>query len=232
MKLYRFTKYILPLLVLMTSFILSCKKDKVEPPVDMGYGYFPVNVGHYVIYQVDSTYYNDFIDSIEVWKYKVKETVESIYTDNSGRKTYRIERLQLNPNSTKWITKDIWAANLNSNNAEKVEENIRYVKLMFPIALDAEWDGNAFNQFSQTETQKYKYTDVHTPYSVNGLNFDSTVTVLQKEDATLISKDYGKEIYAKKVGLVYKKFQKLELDVSQHIISGSDYTYTILSYGN
>ena len=45
------------LIVISGSF--SCKK-KDELPPDLGYNYFPNKVGKYVIYDVDSFYYNDF----------------------------------------------------------------------------------------------------------------------------------------------------------------------------
>ena len=40
-------------LCVMMGALYSCKKD-VAPPVDVGYDYFPTNVGHWIIYDVVS----------------------------------------------------------------------------------------------------------------------------------------------------------------------------------
>src|ERR1700757_476515 len=69
----------------------GCKKDH-PVTADAGYSYFPNNIGHYCIYDVDSTVYDDFNHDTLNYKYQVKEVIESYYTDNEGRQAMRIER--------------------------------------------------------------------------------------------------------------------------------------------
>src|SRR4030067_3558016 len=84
---------------LITVLIISCKKDVSVNP-DLGYEYFPATVGKYVVYDVDSIVYNDFTGTTDTFKYQIKETIESIFLDNSNRQTLRIERYKKNYSDT------------------------------------------------------------------------------------------------------------------------------------
>jgi len=59
------------------------------------------------------------------------------------------------------------------------------------------------------------------------LYFDSTLTVLQNDYTTIISRDYSVEVYARNTGLIYKKYINLQKEVTGVIKSGIDYTLTI-----
>jgi len=116
--------------------------------------------------------------------------------------------------------------------AQRVEDNIRYLKLAFPINADVTWNGNAFNDFPEED---YSYTDIHTSYSMNGFDFDSTLKVLQSDDQNLIHQIYKEEKYAKNVGMIYK--QKDSLNVYSvngqiRISNGFEYKETISAFGH
>ena len=57
--LFAFQKYNFLLFVSML-FIFSCKKNSTEPIPDVGYDYAPYKLGSYIIYDIDSTVYDDF----------------------------------------------------------------------------------------------------------------------------------------------------------------------------
>lgn len=67
---------------------------------------------------------------------------------------------------------------------------------------------------------------------INNIHLDSTLTVLQKSTYTLISEDFQQEVYATHIGLVYKKYVSLEKLPTGVITSGTDYSYTLHSFGN
>lgn len=220
--------------------IFSCKKE-TESAVDVGYGYFPYEVGKYITYDVDSIVYDDFENDTDIYRFRIKEIVESIFTDNSGRPTMRIERYIKNYNpslsydSMNWVLKDVWSANITSRSAEKTEENIRYVKLSFPVTLNHSWNGNAFNTIGE---QTYSYTDIATPRSYNSLTFDSTLMVTQENTTNLIEKKYYIEIFAKGVGLIYKESVDVysgtiipSVPVTSRIEKGFDYKMKVIDYG-
>jgi hypothetical protein len=198
----------------LLAILASCKKDKEVTAVDVGYGYFPDEVGHYVIYEGDSiSYKDDQQEPHDTFRFLTKEIIESVYTDNEGRPTLRIERYTKWFNDTvpyeqmPWTLTDVWAANRTSTTAEKVEENVRYVKLSFPVRENSSWNGNAFNYLEEWE---YEYDDINTAGTVNNISFDSVATVLQNDVENLVDRKYGVEKYAKNVGLVYKELLLLK----------------------
>lgn len=207
----------------------SCKKEKVVITPEMGYNYFPFHVGHWVTYKVDSIHYNDFTTKSDTSHFLVKEYYESMFNDLSGRPTIRIERHRKDNDTTNWYIKDVWYANCNAFAAEKIEENVRFVKLIFAVEKEKKWNGNVYNTLV---SQTYNYKNVDEAYNINNLMFDSTLTVMQKDVQTLISSDYQKEVFARNIGLIYKKFVQLKRKIDGTIISGTDYTYTIVSWGN
>ncbi|MDD5570222.1 MAG: hypothetical protein PHD97_03605 [Bacteroidales bacterium] len=227
-------KKLLTILLLLIITIISCKKDKPDTPVDLGYSYLPNNIGHWVIYQVDSTVWDgNFIPPhIDTFHYKIKEYVESTFSDNSGRTTQRLERYIKLCDACNWEIKDVWYLNLTPSTAEKIEENERFIKLIFPVKLNAIWKGNAYNTWADWD---YEYVSVNEPAQINSLSFDSTLTVMQNHDSTLIYSDYSVESYAKNVGMIYKNFYHFDLDPASSTTSiknGVQYSYKVISWGN
>lgn len=55
---------------------------------------FPTEVGRYVVHQVDSISYNDFFTPVKIdtAHFQLKEVIESVFTDNEGHESERIER--------------------------------------------------------------------------------------------------------------------------------------------
>ena len=240
------------ILLIVVSGSFSCKKDKDEAP-DMGYNYFPNQVGKYVIYDVDSFYYNDFNIplTIDTFKFQLKEKIQSTYLDNQNRTTLRLERYVRYYNdsvpysSLPWILRDVWAANLTATTAEKVEENDRYIKLTFPVKLEKEWNGNAQNVYGE---QTYSYEFVNVARTIGGTAFDSVLQVTQKDESSLVDVAYFIEKYAKRTGMVYKQVIKVESQpdpswtpsvtaaflaqpLMDRVTSGYQFTYTYNSSG-
>jgi hypothetical protein len=61
---------------------------------------------------------------------------------------------------------------------------------------------------------QYQYTFIDQPATVSSTTFDSTATVLQLADSTLLNKDYWEEIYAKHIGLIYKREEQLTTQIT------------------
>jgi hypothetical protein len=246
--------YSLIFLILTSVLIFSCKKTTIDP-YDQGEDYFPGTVGSYVIYDVDSTYYDDFFDPIKVVnvKYQLKEKIESIYADNEGRPTLKIDRYikyydSLTPYADiNWTLRNIWFVNKTESTLEKVENNVRYVKLIFPVKANVFWNLNNQNTINE---RKLSYVNIDITTTI-----DSTVysSVLQTEyddgDIVLTNREYYTEKYAKNIGLIYKEEisvvsqpeediseEELQLFYSTPIIdratAGYSYTWSISSYGS
>lgn len=209
-------------------FFAACSKD--EPvEVNMGYRYFPANPGHWTIYQVDSVAWNDFDGSVDTFNFQLKEIIESEFIDEQSRTNIRIERYKRASDTSEWVIKDVWFGLRTPSTAERVEENKRYVKMIFPVEEDDEWDGNAFNMLGQ---QTYTYTNVHEPYQINLFSFDSSATVMQQDYTTQISKNYEEEVFVTGIGLVYKKYINQKKLPTGVITKGCDYSYKLIAWGD
>ena len=194
----------------------SCKKA-ITSRADIGYNYFPNQVGQYVIYDVDSVSYDDFrintythLAKVDSFKFQLKEKIQSIFNDNQNRPTIRLERYvkyyndSLFYNQMPWTLRNVWTENRTITTAEKVEENIRYIKLTFPIAENKTWNGNAKNTYKEWD---YFYSFIDKPRIIGIWSFDSVLQVTQYNNGSpnIIEKQLYTEQYAKKVGLIYKQ---------------------------
>ena len=234
-------KNILLFFVVTGIVVFSCKKDKpVESTTDFGYNYFPDEVGRYIIYEVDSIHYDDKNHTPhDTTRYLLKEKIESSFLDNSGRQTLRIERYykfykkNIPYDSIPWKGPRVWTANRTQSVLEKKEENIIYLKLIFPVKKGKLWNGNAYNTLEEKE---YEMISVDEAENISSVNFDSVVTVKQFEQINVIQYRYEMEKFARNVGLIYKErdslhFSSVSSSPPYDDTVGYTYTQKIVSYG-
>ena len=218
--------------------MVSCTEEVQTPPY-MGYEYFPDTVGHYVTYRVDSIWTDDAFNRKDTFIFKMKEYTESKFLDNENRWSQRLERFKTDTNLDFVFNdiSDVWFATRTAERAEKIEENVRYVKLIFPLAEDEQWNGNAFNTLEDFGID-YKMYNVHQPFTdtLTGITFDSTVTVLQIDRQPIF--DYRikvVEVYAKHIGLVYKYYYNVNWQKDGNppvdVLYGAQYKYHYLEHG-
>jgi len=63
--------------ILLIIGICSCKKRTITPDENfLGKSFVPVEVGHYVTYQVDSTIYDNFADTVYTTTSQIRELIE------------------------------------------------------------------------------------------------------------------------------------------------------------
>lgn len=223
--------------------IVSCKKKSTPAEsVDLGRDYYPSNIGKYVIYEADSTVYNEFTHLPTNYKYQIKEKIEEQFTDNEGKPALRLMRYikRYDPNipysAMSWTVKDAWQVNVTPTDVEVVEENVRFTKLIFPVKQGSAWNGNAKNTMDEWD---YTYLGIDAPQTINSVGFDKALSVEQKNYRTLISYQYYLEKYARGVGLVYREITDLysgtvvpNVPVENRIEKGTIYKLSVVSYGN
>ncbi|MCS6990691.1 MAG: hypothetical protein NZL95_02390 [Chitinophagales bacterium] len=212
--------------------LASCKQSHMDP-LAIDRSYFPLSTGRYWIYDVDSIGYWGFADSVIISSYQIREDIDSFFIDETGGQTYRIVRSFRRSEADPWIATDVWSANYTASTAEKVEENLRFIKQVYPIAEGRKWYGNAYIQTDSPlvylSDWLYRYRDVHRPFSLDGLQFDSTITVIQKDLQNIIEQIYYEEKYARGVGLI----RKIEKNISTQPgkpWDGFEITYRLRAY--
>lgn len=211
----------------------GCKKDNNNPSGSSGliYSYSPSNVGHELIYDVTLITKDEFTGIEDTSIYQLREIIESIIIDNQGRPTQRLERYVRDTPGDPWVIDQVWTANLTATNLERKEDNITYVKMVFPLSTNVTWNGNVFNTIGM---QDYYYDNIHVPGAINSFIFDSTCTIIQKDEDNAIETYFEVEQFANHVGLVYKQqIEKLyKIPNQPEIESQRLYTQTLNSYSN
>lgn len=201
---------------------MSCDKEQDLSDIDIGYKYFPTTTGSFVIYRVDSVWYGL---TEETYQYQIKEEIADEFVDAVGQPALVLNRYYRLNNGQPWTLADVWTSKRTGTTAEKVEENVRYVKLEFPVKENETWNGNAFNSLG---AQEYSYTNVAKFADVGILQFDNTITIQQKNNVNLVDEEVFYEIYADGIGLVYK--QATDLNKQGNQTSGYSVSYQAIAY--
>lgn len=189
--------------------------------------YFPLAIGNTWIYRVDSVIYDNkglLVDSVSQY---IKETITHKYLDAANEDVYRIERSSKNISGGSWNVIAVWSATLNDRTATKTENNLKFLKLTFPVTVNKSWDGNIYFPTDVVirvagepikmyqNWGKYKYVSVDESLVLEGKTYTDVTTVLQADIENKISKRYSIEKYAKNIGLIYKEMWILDTQKSE-----------------
>ena len=204
--------------VILLILLFSCKREETSSIMDQ-LNYFPVDSGHWVVYKVDSVYFDVPAGRRDTYSFFLKESFAGSYLDNEDRTTILLHRLISDDLNSDFEMKDVWAINVLGRSIEVVEENNRFIKLSFPLRRGGNWKGNSYIDTDKTDNSyledwTYEVSDIDIPVTIDSLIYDSCVTVEQGN----ISSDhfwyYGEEIYSKHIGLISKKRYNLRSNSS------------------
>jgi hypothetical protein len=202
-------------------FFFACKKETgvYNLQIKEQQAYFPLEKGQSIVYQVDSIVY-DFAEgggtSVESFTSFAKEVVADTFTDASGLVHHRIERYRTSDLSQPWIFDRYWSAVVTDEKVIKTEDNLRFLRLIFPMDRRSEWNGNLWIN-SEYEIQikgdrirpfvnwNYEVDSIDITRQVGNFSFDSTLVVTEVDETNIIEKRLSRAVYAKHVGLVYKE---------------------------
>lgn len=210
------------LLAIATLMLAGCTEE-IEPPSDLGFDYFPLELGQRMIYQVDSIIYDTtgtgiIIDTSITY---LQEEIVAELTDNTGQPLYRIEISEKKELGDPWQIRSVYAAQRTDQAAYRTEENLRFIKMIFPLERNSPWDGNRFfdatvnvvvagETIEMFKNWEYQIIEIGEPGQVGQFVFDQITTISQADDENLIELRYSQEKYAKGIGLVYKEMRILD----------------------
>ncbi len=203
---------------------VSCEDTKEDFQLDsLGYNYYPLEVGNYWIYQVDSVEYIDLGAIKDTSRSYVREEIVEEFVDQVGDTIFRIERKVSPTQDYNWKVKDEWATEKNQTRVTRTEENLKYIKLVFPPTENISWDGNSFipegtEVFVAGETMdffldwSYKVLSLDQTETIGDTEYEKVVTTqnADSDELDLLHRRYVIEKYARDVGLVYKKHTILD----------------------
>jgi hypothetical protein len=221
------------LFCLLSTFLLfSCDKESEELQGEPIADYLPTQTGKYITYRIDSTIFTSFGANTEVRSYQEKHQVDAQFTDNMGRPSYRVFRFTRDTNGTMpWKPSGTYVVTAVDKTIELIEDNLRFLKLAFPVKEGNSWKGNrylpydpygVFYEFSNDDAMvdwDYLYTDVGASKTLNGKTYANTITIEQVKDSSnmpIISSNsygfvnYSVDTYAKGIGLIQQELRMFE----------------------
>lgn len=202
---------------------LSCKKQQEEFSSATLNDYFPLAVGKSFLYRMDSIVPANAGQVLATHAYIAKDSIESTFTDNQGRQSYRIFRFIRDTAQTQsWQFAATYVATPDKQWLEYNDNNMRFLKLHLPIRDGYSWKAHSFidtkslnSPVPYLDEWEYEYRNLGATETVLGNAYQNTVTVFQQDETTpegpfdpsnYQQRNYGVEVYAKGIGLVYKNF--------------------------
>ncbi|MFN3940061.1 MAG: hypothetical protein ACK4IY_05705 [Chitinophagales bacterium] len=205
---------------ILSAFLTACDREP-SPQVTLAEAgeYIALAIGKYITYRVDSIYYYETIenDTIHV---EIKEVITDTFRDGSNKLNYSYQRFSRPAGGSDWNLVGTGVFSENGNSIEKVEDNLRYIKLVSPVSVNLEWNGHAYlgglasipveqscNNLQFLEGWNFKYASVNAAETIGDFHFDAVVTVEQNGSQNLIEFNQSIEKYAKGIGMVYRFFR-------------------------
>ncbi len=119
----------------LASFVVilfsSCQPDPTVDELKTPYPYYPLEVGKYIVYSVDSIQYH-VTTPHDTSHYQVNELLSDTFYDNESHLNYTIERYSRLNDSLEWILDNVWNVLAVDNQIQKIENNLRFIKLASP----------------------------------------------------------------------------------------------------
>jgi len=206
----------------------------VEEPEDNGKDYFPMQKGHFQIYDINEIIYT--LGDPDTFLYQLKTVVIDSFLNNGSTYTYVIHRSVRNNPSQPWTYKDTWSSRMENNKAIEKEENVDFVKLIFPFQVGLKWDGNEYNTLGKED---YELINEESK-TINDVTFTDCITIKQRDNQDfIVYLDQRHETYARNVGLIHREMKQLHYCTDtnsgcigkQIVEEGTIYKQTILDYG-
>lgn len=214
----------------------SCDEEKEIIDIEEGKDYFPLSIGNTLVYEVDSI--NFFAgaggivqDSTHSF---VREQIVDTLLDNEGNILYKIERFVRKSDTLNWTIKDVWTASKDATRAFRTEENLRFVKMIFPLKEERTWESTAFIDKGMIVTVaggetielfknwESEILSVNQPETIGGKEYPEVTTISHADSENLIEYRYVLEKYAKNVGLVYQEMRILDTQNTIDTLSWRD----------
>ncbi len=228
--------HFLLLLLGMVISVSSCRLDNATENYSFndGSGYFPLQIGKYITYKMDSIVYDNLQGSTVILagtSFLKEEIVDKII--NGEGKTVFLKQCSIKKDSaSEWQPYRNIIEYLDAGQAIRQEDNLKFIKMQFPLRKGKSWDGNAFfdkttivnvadESLEMYKNWNYEILSLDKPDVINGKTLDSVTVISNANSTNLIELRFAKEKYLKNVGMVYRELRILD---TQKIDPNLDWT--------
>ncbi len=206
----------------LLAFAVSCKKAPDDFKSDETWDYFPLYIGKYVQFELDSTIYDPTgTPSVYSKTVQMKEEIVDTLRDGVGNLLYKVERYTRAADTLPWQVQKVFSTSIQENQAVVTEDNLRFIKLTFPVRKNNSWNGNihfnpgmivtvAGESLEMFKGWNYKIEDLDTPSDIRDFHFEETSAVREADTETRIELRKSRAQYARGVGLIYRELWILD----------------------
>ncbi len=187
-------------LLLVLLALAACKKaEPTESSIDLGYNFFPSDSGLVKYYVVDSIAFSDISHSSDTFHFFLKEEFAGLISGQTLQYHREILRSVRTDSSQNWQARSTVFTILNKNNLEWVEDNIRQVKLTFPIGNVLSWNGNQTNNLGR---KTFLLQNLHQAYNNGDTIFNDCVSIQEALANNAVEEIFIRSVYCKGIGLI------------------------------
>lgn len=217
-------------LLVLTILFTSCGDSFREVEEDLGYDFFPLEVGAYWQYDVMQVEFD--ASGPDTSYFELRNTIVERNQDSNQDFFILMEETR-GSESDPWSPANTWTMRRDAFTGVVVEENIPFIKMTFPVIEGGVWDGNAYNTLGFSE---YEYREAPEA-AYDELIGGAAKILVQISDIpkNLVNQDQRLEVYARGIGLVEKNYIILNFCTSncgsEEIDSGTIIEQVLTAYG-
>jgi hypothetical protein len=190
------------LAALLLSGFSACKTngdDMDVPNYEDGSKYYPLDSGIARVYLIDSIAFDDNAGTIDTFRFALEEEIIGTIKGQFNEPHVVIKRSIKKELSSTWEPRASLFVLRTPNNLQVVEENNRFVKLVFPLGNTNTWNGNMFNNLSR---RNYLLQFKEKTYNNGDTSFFDCAQIQEANIKNAIEEVFVRSIYAANVGLV------------------------------
>lgn len=236
-------------LLLLLIGLGACDTTPDTYQTDLQEDYYPLEIGRSWTYQVDSVIYSPTGDSSYFnTSNQLQEVVVDSFVDGAGITQFRIEQFTRPNDTTPWQSTQVLSAWIDAERGFRTENNLTFIKLLFPPEPFQRWDGNAYiDETTQVRVggelvELFKGWDYETlsageAEQIGMQSYGEVLTIQPAQSENLIELREVQEKYARGVGLVYRKMRILDtqnidgtLEWEERAEQGFILTQTLIDY--
>ncbi len=201
-------------------FFTSCEPESIPASsAEIEMDFMPIDTITTWEYRMDSIIYDNEGMTVDTFISYRRERLAGQFMDAEGKVTHRLIVSKKQDWNDEYKETDLWTLQINENGFQRKEENLNFVKLLFPIVLGDTWDGNQFPEDTQVfvagETLDqyrnwlYEYESRMDSMTVRDKLYNDVVKVVQANNTNAIDRRYSVEYYAKGVGMIQRDMEIL-----------------------
>jgi hypothetical protein len=180
----------------------ACKTngdDMDVPNYEDGSKYYPLDSGMVRLYLVDSIAFDDNAGTIDTFRFVLEEEIIGNIYGQFQEPHVVIKRSVKKEMSQIWEPRASLFVLRTPNNLQVVEENNRFVKLVFPLGNANTWNGNMFNNLGR---RNYLLQFKEQAIITADMAFTDCAQIQEANIKNAIEEVFVRSVYAANVGLV------------------------------